>query len=106
MDELYATLGGLSPSAPPSVFELLSLETLGGLLRPAALYALSVTAQRSPSRLLLCLHRSFDLTFTALHALIELYYLRTWRGFQLRCCFAPARLKRLISRAPSRRILL
>lgn len=88
MDELYATLGSLSPESPPSLFELLSLDSLGALLRPAALYVLSTVAETYPSRLLLRLHSAFDPTYSALHALVELYYLRTWREcLSCRCPF-------------------
>ena len=83
MDELYATLGSLSPESPPSLFELLSLDSLGTLLKPAALYVLSTAAENYPSRALLRLHSVFDPAYTTLHALVELYYLRTWRMYGL-----------------------
>ena len=79
MDQIYNQIGSIQISDKPSIFELIAIENLQSVLKPALDYAVSVYTQRYP-RYLLWLNNRFDLYYTVLHLIIERYYLKEWNG--------------------------
>jgi peroxin-12 len=76
--EIYSLVNSITIDKP-SLFELLSLESLQSLLKPALLNCSSALVQRYP-RSFLFLHLHFDSIYTLLHALVEIYHLHEWKS--------------------------
>ena len=76
--EIYSLVNSITIDKP-SLFELLSLESLQSLLKPALLNCSSALVQRYP-RSFLFIHLHFDSFYALLHALVEIYHLNEWKA--------------------------